>query len=193
MGLLLGKLMNLYEDWSAHPFRILLLGLDGAGKKTFLYKIKLNGNITTIATLGFNVKTVKPCKKLSMTIFDVGGQRNIRPLWHHYCQGTDALIYMIDSIDRERIGESRDELYNIISSHEFPRHVPVLILANKQDMPNAMNPSDIISQMLLNKLTRPWHVQATNCISGDGVYEGLSHLSELVKSYQKHGDQSRDY
>ncbi|KAI3388899.1 hypothetical protein SNEBB_006732 [Seison nebaliae] len=193
MGLLLGKLMNLYENWSDHPSRILLLGLDGAGKTTLLYKIKLNENVTTIPTIGFNVETVKPCKNLTMTIFDVGGQGKIRPLWHHYYQGTDALIYMIDSSDHERIGESRDELYNIISSQEFPRHAPVLVLANKQDMPNAMNPSDIVSKMLLDKLTRPWHVQATNCISGDGVYEGLNHLSGLVKSYQKHGGPSNDY
>merc|ERR1711948_108739 len=90
--------------------RILMVGLDAAGKTTILYKLKLGEIVTTIPTIGFNVETVE-YKNISFTVWDVGGQDKIRPLWRHYYQGTQGLIFVVDSNDRDRIQESHDELH----------------------------------------------------------------------------------
>ncbi|KAH9601543.1 Small GTPase superfamily [Trypanosoma melophagium] len=89
--------------------RILMVGLDAAGKTTILYKLKLGEIVTTIPTIGFNVETVE-YKNLKFTMWDVGGQDVLRPLWRHYYQNTNGLIFVVDSNDRERIGKARQEL-----------------------------------------------------------------------------------
>merc|ERR1712053_49773 len=128
--------------------RILMVGLDAAGKTTILYKLKLGEIVTTIPTIGFNVETVE-YKNISFTVWDVGGQDKIRPLWRHYYQGTNAIIFVVDSNDRERIDDSsgtdnsaKEELHRMLAEDEL-RNAPVLVLANKQDLPNAMNVDEI--------------------------------------------------
>merc|ERR1712124_46382 len=86
--------------------RILMVGLDAAGKTTVLYKLKLGEVLTTIPTIGFNVETVE-YKNIKFTVWDVGGQDKIRKLWRHYYQGTEGLIFVVDSSDRDRIERSR--------------------------------------------------------------------------------------
>ncbi len=90
------------------------VGLDAAGKTTILYKLKLGEIVTTIPTIGFNVETVE-YKNICFTVWDVGGQDKIRPLWRHYFQNTQGLIFVVDSNDRERIVEAEKELQNMVS------------------------------------------------------------------------------
>eukprot|EP00057_Strongylocentrotus_purpuratus_P027176 XP_011681650.1 PREDICTED: ADP-ribosylation factor 1-like [Strongylocentrotus purpuratus] len=91
MGLLVSRVMSLFREWSqGSPSRLLMLGLDAAGKTTCLYKLKLNETVTTIPTIGFNVETVTPLPGLSFTMWDVGYQDKLRPLWRHYYPGTDG-------------------------------------------------------------------------------------------------------
>merc|ERR1711952_522747 len=102
--------------------RILMVGLDAAGKTTILYKLKLGEIVTTIPTIGFNVETVE-YKNISFTVWDVGGQDKIRPLWRHYFQNTQGLIFVVDSNDRERIdgdNGARDELHRMVSFTKSP-------------------------------------------------------------------------
>merc|ERR1712131_371995 len=110
--------------------RILMVGLDAAGKTTILYKLKLGEIVTTIPTIGFNVETVE-YKNISFTVWDVGGQDKIRPLWRHYYQNTQGLIFVVDSNDRERIGEAREELMRMLNEDEL-RDAVLLVFANKQ-------------------------------------------------------------
>ena len=91
MGFLLSKLASALSEFGNSNARILLLGLDAAGKTTILYKLKLNENVTTIPTIGFNVEEVTPVKNVTFTMWDVGGQEKIRPLWRHYYQVSDFL------------------------------------------------------------------------------------------------------
>ncbi len=79
---------------------------------------------------GFNVETVE-YKNISFTVWDVGGQDKIRPLWRHYFQNTQGLIFVVDSNDRERVGEARDELHRMLQEDEL-RDAVLLIFANKQ-------------------------------------------------------------
>lgn len=92
-----------------------VVGLDAAGKTTILYKLKLGEIVTTIPTIGFNVETVE-YKNICFTVWDVGGQDKIRPLWRHYFQNTQGLIFVVDSNDRERIAEAEKELQNMVNT-----------------------------------------------------------------------------
>ena len=99
MGLLLSKLATAINDFGNRRARILVLGLDAAGKTTILYKLKLNENVTTIPTIGFNVEEVTPMKNVTFTMWDVGGQEKIRPLWRHYYQ-VSTQFFHINSADK---------------------------------------------------------------------------------------------
>lgn len=98
-----------------------------------LYKLKINNSdVTTIPTVGFNVETVT-YKNVKFNVWDVGGQDKIRPLWRHYFSGTQGLIFVIDSNDRQRIDEARQELHRIILDREM-KEALLLVFANKQDI-----------------------------------------------------------
>uniref|UniRef100_A0AC11ECR8 ARF GTPase 5 n=1 Tax=Ovis aries TaxID=9940 RepID=A0AC11ECR8_SHEEP len=157
------------------------VGLDAAGKTTILYKLKLGEIVTTIPTIGFNVETVE-YKNICFTVWDVGGQDKIRPLWRHYFQNTQGLIFVVDSNDRERVQESADELQKMLQEDEL-RDAVLLVFANKQDMPNAMPVSELTDKLGLQHLrSRTWYVQATCATQGTGLYDGLDWLShELSK------------
>ncbi|KAL2644792.1 hypothetical protein R1flu_012379 [Riccia fluitans] len=177
MGLSLSRLLQLFI--TKKEMRILMVGLDAAGKTTILYKLKLGEVVTTIPTIGFNVETVE-YKNISFTVWDVGGQDKIRPLWKHYFHNTQGLIFVVDSNDRERIIEARDELHRILGEDEL-RSAALLVFANKQDLPNAMNVSEITEKMGLHSLRqRDWYIQSSCAGSGEGLYEGLDWLSNAT-------------
>ncbi|KAF7301858.1 ADP-ribosylation factor [Mycena indigotica] len=156
------------------------VGLDAAGKTTILYKLKLGEIVTTIPTIGFNVETVE-YKNISFTVWDVGGQDKIRPLWRHYFQNTQGIIFVVDSNDRERVSEAREELQRMLNEDEL-RDALLLVFANKQDLPNAMQASEITDKLGLHGLRqRTWYIQAACATSGDGLYEGLEWLSANIK------------
>uniref|UniRef100_A0A8C2FJU1 Zgc:77650 n=1 Tax=Cyprinus carpio TaxID=7962 RepID=A0A8C2FJU1_CYPCA len=108
MGLTISSLFG--RLFGKKQMRILMVGLDAAGKTTILYKLKLGEIVTTIPTIGFNVETVE-YKNICFTVWDVGGQDKIRPLWRHYFQNTQGLIFVVDSNDRERVAESQPVLH----------------------------------------------------------------------------------
>lgn len=158
-----------------------MVGLDAAGKTTILYKLKLGEIVTTIPTIGFNVETVE-YKNICFTVWDVGGQDRIRPLWRHYFQNTQGLIFVVDSNDRERLSEAQDEMSKMLQEDEL-RDAALLVFANKQDLPNAMNAAELTEKLGLMSLhNRKWFIQATCATQGHGLYEGLDWLSnELSK------------
>lgn len=161
--------------------RILMLGLDAAGKTTILYKLKLGQSVTTIPTVGFNVETVT-YKNVKFNVWDVGGQDKIRPLWRHYYAGTQGLIFVVDCADRDRIEEARQELHRIINDREM-RDAVILIFANKQDLPDAMKPQEVQDKLGLGRIKdRTWYVQPSCSTSGDGLYEGLTWLTANAKA-----------
>lgn len=175
MGKVLSKIFGNKE------MRILMLGLDAAGKTTILYKLKLGQSVTTIPTVGFNVETVT-YKNVKFNVWDVGGQDKIRPLWRHYYTGTQGLIFVVDCADRDRIDEARQELHRIINDREM-RDAIILIFANKQDLPDAMKPHEIQEKLGLTRIRdRNWYVQPSCATSGDGLYEGLTWLTSNYKS-----------
>merc|ERR1711869_24727 len=121
------------------------------GKTTVLYKLKLGEVVTTLPTIGFNVETVE-YKNIKFTVWDVGGQDKIRKLWRHYYQGSHGLIFVIDSSDRDRIEDARDELWKMLADDEMKDAV-LLVFANKQDLPNAMNTSEVADKLDLHRVS----------------------------------------
>ena len=185
--------------------RILMVGLDAAGKTTILYKLKFGGNVSTLPTIGFNVETVE-YKNINFTVWDVGGQDRIRPLWRHYYVNAQALIFVVDSNDRDRISEARDELHRMLSEDELKDAV-LLVFANKQvfycaqtksqhkftefnsvvisqqDLPRAMSVAELTDKLgLLLLRQREWYIQATCAPTAKGLHQGLDWLSTQLSS-----------
>lgn len=179
MGLTISSLFT--RLFGKAQVRILMVGLDAAGKTTILYKLKLGEIVTTVPTIGFNVETLE-YKNISFTVWDVGGQYKIRTLWRYYFQNTQGVIFVIDSNDRERVNEAKEELSGMLSQPELSDAV-LLIFANKQDLPNAMSASEITDRLGLHSFkNRQWYIQSTCATNGDGLYEGLDWLSNQVKN-----------
>ncbi|CAN1767888.1 ADP-ribosylation factor [Linum perenne] len=148
-----------------------MLGLDAAGKTTILYKLHIGEVLSTVPTI----------------VWDVGGQEKLRPLWRHYFNNTDGLIYVVDSLDRERIGKAKAEFQSIIKD-PFMLNSIILVFANKQDMKGAMSPMEVCQGLGLPELkNRKWHIQGTCALKGDGLYEGLDWLSNTLKEMRAAG------
>nr|XP_061835371.1 ADP-ribosylation factor 1-like [Nerophis lumbriciformis] len=177
----MGNLINLFKRLGKKEMRILMVGLDAAGKTTILYKLKLGELVTTIPTIGFNVETVE-FKNISFTVWDVGGQDKFRPLWRHYFHNTQGLIFVVDSNDRERCNEAREELMRMLAEDEL-RNAVLLVFANKMDLPNALTPTEVTDALGLHDVrNRRWFIQATCATNGDGLYEGLDWLSAQLSN-----------
>jgi ADP-ribosylation factor protein 1 len=156
--------------------RVLLLGLDYSGKTTALYKLKLNEVVSAIPTIGFNVEEVS-FRNTKLTMWDVGGQGRIRSLWRHYFTNTNALMFFVDSRDRERISDAAQEIARLAQEDELI-NVPFLILANKQDLPNTMSLAEITDKLSLHNLSnRNWYIQGCCALTGDGLEDGLEWLT----------------
>jgi ADP-ribosylation factor 1/2 len=133
--------------------------------------------------LGFNVEKVE-YKSLSLTVWDIGGQHKIRPLWH-YCNprpftritidynNTHGVIYVVDSNDRERVAEAKEELAILLDNDEL-RDAVLLVYANKQDLPNSLDTSELTEQLGLHDVRHhPWYIQGTCAKTGEGLHEGI--------------------
>jgi len=183
MGQLISSLYKLF--YSDKEYNVVLLGLDNAGKTSLLYKLHLGELVHTIPTIGFNVERVE-YKNLNFTIWDVGGQDKLRPLWKHYYRGAHALIYVIDSNDELRIEESKFELESMLKEHEL-KDIVVLVFANKQDLPHALDTACLVRKLNLNHICKQkWFIQPCCALNGEGLSEGLVWLSDtLIKHDQK--------
>ena len=168
----------------AEEHRILIQGLDAAGKTTILYKLKLGEVVTTIPTIGFNVEHLKH-KNINITAWDVGGRCRMRPLWRHYYQNTSALVFVVDSNDRDRLQYAVDELERMTREDELAG-LPVAIVLNKQDLPNAMSEDELWDALagssLLRDSARPVAVIPACATLGDGLHEMLDWVAEAVKT-----------
>jgi len=113
-------------------------------------------------------------------VWDVGGKDKIRPLWRHYYKAKNAVIFVVDSNDRGRIGEARDELHRLLHEEEL-RDAVLLVFANKQDLPNAQSVDAVADRLNLHALrNRCWNIQGSFAGNGDGLYEGLDWLSTTL-------------
>ncbi|KAI5714654.1 hypothetical protein M8J77_003231 [Diaphorina citri] len=160
--------------------RILLLGLDNAGKTTILKTLASEDISHITPTQGFNIKSVQS-EGFKLNVWDIGGQRKIRPYWRNYFDNTDILIYVIDSADVKRFEESGFELHELLSDEKLTG-VPLLVYANKQDLLGAAPAGDMAQAMNLHRIQdRPWQIQACSATQCEGIKEGMDWISQNVK------------
>ncbi|XP_015731860.1 ADP-ribosylation factor-like protein 3 isoform X2 [Coturnix japonica] len=150
--------------------RIVLLGLDNAGKTTLLKQLASEEVSTITPTQGFNIKSVHS-HGFKLNIWDIGGQRAVRPYWRKYLGSTDLLIYVIDSADQKRFEETGQELAEL-TEEESLLGVPLLVFANKQDLVTAAPAAEIAEGLNLHMYRdREWQIQACSALSGEGRNE----------------------
>jgi len=162
-----------------------MLGLDSAGKTTALYRLKFNQYLNTVPTIGFNCEKVKiksgQVKGVTFNVWDIGGQDKLRPLWRSYTRQTDGIVFVVDSVDEERMEEAKMELLRLVKQ---PDHhgTPILVYANKQDLPGAKDPTEVARILGLTDLSplQGWHVQPACAIIGEGLDSGLEKLYEMI-------------
>ncbi|KAL6540826.1 Arf GTPase arl1 [Orobanche minor] len=156
--------------------RILVLGLDNAGKTTILYRLQMGEVVSTIPTIGFNVETLQ-YNNIKFQVWDLDcGQTSIRPYWRCYFPNTQAIIYVVDSSDTDRLVVAKEEFHAILEEEELKGAV-VLLFANKQDLPGALDAATITEALELHRIkNRQWAIFKTSAIKGEGLFEGLDCL-----------------
>lgn len=176
MGLLISKFLFFRKE-----SRVLLLGLDAAGKTTTLYKLKLNEYVTSVPTIGFNVETIQ-YGGMNMVVWDVGGQDRIRILWKHYFENADALIFMIDTTDVDRISQASDELYKIYCDATLRKSLKcILIYLNKVDIEQSLPTKEVLQRLDMNRYRDvKWHAQPCSALQNIGLGEGLEQLVGML-------------
>nr|XP_018670963.1 ADP-ribosylation factor-like protein 3 [Ciona intestinalis] len=182
MGLL--KLLRKLKSESNKELRILLLGLDNAGKTTILKKLASEDINHITPTQGFNIKSVQS-QGFKLNVWDIGGQRRIRPYWRNYFENTDVLIYVVDSTDKKRLEETGVELEELVTDEKLSG-VPLLVFANKQDLLQAAPASDIADGLSLHTLSgRTYQIQACSALKGEGIQDGLEWVMKTVSKKKK--------
>merc|ERR1711962_488813 len=178
MGLL--DILRKLKSSPDRELRILLLGLDNAGKTTIL-KTLASEDITTITpTQGFNIKSVQT-EGFKLNVWDIGGQRKIRPYWRNYFDNTDVLIYVIDSSDSKRFDETEQELQELLCEEKLSG-TPILVYANKQDLIGSATAAKVAEGLALHTIKdRVWQIQACSATSGEGVRDGMEWVVKNIK------------
>jgi len=126
-------------------------------------------------TQGFNIKSVQS-DDFKLNVWDIGGQKHIRPYWKNYYQNTDAIVYIVDSADKRRVDEAGEELTELLAEDNLAK-APLLVFANKQDLLNALTAAELMKELDLTNIKDRWvHIQACSAKTGDGLQEGLSQL-----------------
>ncbi|EGD74229.1 hypothetical protein PTSG_06239 [Salpingoeca rosetta] len=183
-------LSGLWQRWQQrYEYYALIIGLDAAGKTTLLEKIKEiyiakypQGGKKVIPTVGLNVAKIL-LHSIRLVFWDLGGQLDLHELWHNYYREAHGIIYVIDSTDRERLQESKDVFDHVLMTREL-EGVPILILCNKQEHPNAMTVQDIkqtLNQSAHKLGLRDCKVQGVSAVSGENVRESVEWLASRMQ------------
>uniref|UniRef100_A0ACB8FVS9 ADP-ribosylation factor-like protein 5B n=1 Tax=Sphaerodactylus townsendi TaxID=933632 RepID=A0ACB8FVS9_9SAUR len=159
--------------------KVIIVGLDNAGKTTILYQFLMNEVVHTSPTIGSNVEEIV-VKNAHFLMWDIGGQESLRSSWNTYYSNTEFIILVVDSIDRERLSVTKEELYRMLA-HEDLRKAAVLIFANKQDMKGCMSAAEISKYLTLSSLKdHPWHIQSCCALTGEGLCQGLEWMTSRI-------------
>ncbi|KAJ3193360.1 ADP-ribosylation factor-like protein 2 [Irineochytrium annulatum] len=153
--------------------RLLMLGLDNAGKTTILKRINGEDVNTISPTLGFNIKTLEH-EGFKLNIWDVGGQKSIRSYWRNYFEQTDGLVWVVDSADRpDRLEDCKNELKALLQEERLAG-ASLLIFANKQDLESALTKEQISQVLELDNIqTHHWHIESCSAMTGDNLLSGM--------------------
>ncbi|KAJ6471873.1 ADP-ribosylation factor [Mycena sanguinolenta] len=188
------RLLDRFYPRPANGYKIPLLGLDGSGKTTLMYRLKTGEIVTTIPTIGLVVEKIQlraGNRVITMSCWDAGGCSKLSPTFFRpYTSGSDALIWVVDSSDRERISESIEELVHhieILTSDPnlpvAPEKLPLLIIAAKQDLPGTMSIEEIRSQFAKATGKSPYYIIGVSSrTQGTAEAEAFGWLLEAIET-----------
>ncbi|KAL0630077.1 ADP-ribosylation factor-like protein 2 [Plecturocebus cupreus] len=161
--------------------RLLMLGLDNAGKTTILKKFNGEDIDTISPTLGFNIKTLEH-RGFKLNIWDVGGQKSLRSYWRNYFESTDGLIWVVDSADRQRMQDCQRELQSLLLEERLAG-ATLLVFANKQDLPGALSSNAIREALELDSIhSHHWCIQGCSAVTGENLLQGIDWLLDDISS-----------
>ncbi|XP_065341909.1 ADP-ribosylation factor-like protein 2 [Cloeon dipterum] len=159
--------------------RLLILGLDNAGKTTILKRFNGEEVNTISPTLGFNIKTLEH-RGYKLNFWDVGGQKSLRSFWRNYFESTDGLIWVVDSADKRRLEDCCRELHSLLAE-EMLSGATLLVFANKQDLPGALTAEEIKDVMQLETIkTHHWRIMWCSALTGENLLPGMDWLIDDI-------------
>jgi small GTP-binding protein len=178
MGFILSKILEFFTK-SRNNFKIIILGMQNAGKTTILYRLCLGQLVKTTPTIGSNVEELN-YNNVKFQAWDLGGQESNRSLWDVYYMSTDAIVYVIDSQDDEFFEESKAQFHKLLV-HPILKNATILIFANKQDLPGAKPVNKLIQDYGFDQIKNHiWHIQSCSALKGEGLVTGIKWLSEQL-------------
>ena len=188
MGQFLGKMMEEGNEGNSTDRKVLLLGLDNAGKSTLCYYLKLGEVVDTIPTIGFNVEKIV-YNSINLIVWDVGGHEKLRGLWRHYIEETEAIIFVVDSSDTERMPEVKKAVKMLLKESKT-KGIPLLILANKQDLETALSIKQLQKELkLFGGCHESWSIHPCSLEERYGIDDGLNWLikqSQIRINFETH-------
>ncbi|NHI93820.1 MAG: GTP-binding protein [Candidatus Lokiarchaeota archaeon] len=163
---------------SKKKVNLVICGLDAAGKTSILNFLITGKSTETVPTMGVNYERFK-LKNLEINMCDLGGQKVFRQFWGGVIDKSNSLIFVLDSTDRERVEEAKRELFE--SLKYISPTLPILVLANKQDIKDCMTTDEILKNFdLINLSNRMWHLEGTSAVTGKGLKESFLWLYERL-------------
>ncbi|VIO86627.1 Uncharacterized protein BM_BM6909 [Brugia malayi] len=180
-------MINRVLDWIRSLFwkeemELTLVGLQNSGKTTFVNVIA-TGQFTEdmIPTVGFNMRKITK-GNVTIKLWDIGGQPRFRSMWERYCRGVNAIIFMVDAADEDKLEASRNELSQLLDKPQLDS-IPVLVLANKKDLPGALDERQLIERMNLSAIqNREICCYSISCKEKDNIDITLQWLIQHSKS-----------
>lgn len=181
----------LYGLWkylfSKTEFHVLILGIDKSGKTTLLEKLKsLYSNLEglppdrIVPTVGLNIGRLEAAQA-KLVFWDLGGQIGLRTIWEKYYEEAHAIIYVIDAASPSTFESSKSALEKVLR-HEDLRGAPLLILANKQDLPGAVSAEELARYLDLKELDeRLYMFEAISAYDGMGIKNSIEWLVEVME------------
>ncbi|CBY19390.1 unnamed protein product [Oikopleura dioica] len=175
-----------FLDWLKALFfkeemELSLVGLQYSGKTTFVNVIA-SGSYTedTIPTVGFNMRKVQK-GNVSIKIWDIGGQPRFRTMWERYCRGVNVIVYMVDAADHDKIEQTTRELHELLDKPSL-QGMPVLVLGNKNDLPNALDVDSLTDKLNLDRIDdREVAVYTISCKNKNNLDVVLQWLTTKAK------------
>jgi len=162
-----------------------LVGLQNAGKTTLVNVIATGGfSEDMIPTVGFNMRKVTK-GKVTIKLWDLGGQPRFRSMWERYCRGVHAIVYVVDSADAENIATSKSELHDLLAKPAL-EGIPTLVLGNKNDLGTSIGVDELIERLELKTLANRevccYSISAKNTINIDITMDWLIKHSQTAAS-----------
>jgi len=167
---------------------VLVVGINSSGKTSLIYQLKLGHNVLTLPTVGYQTEKVKlssteKSPSITFDMIDIGGASPIRCLWKEFTNKCDAIVYVVDAANRTTLQESALEFHKIMNerlAHHRNSSVPVLVFANKQDLPNAASVREVCELFHVAQDHDMCHVQSCCARDGSGLSEGMQWLKTCL-------------